>query len=102
MPLFTVYATDVPNSLEKRKIHRPAHFARLQALDAAGQVVLAGPCPIDHADPSAGFTGSLLVLNFPDRAALDAWLAEEPFVLEGIYESVVVKPFIQALPNLNI
>jgi len=98
MPLFTVIATDVPNSLEKRKAHRPAHFARLQALDAAGQLVLAGPCPLDHDNPAAGFSGSLLVLNFPDRAALDAWLAEEPFVLEGIYESVVVKPFIQALP----
>ncbi len=102
MPLFAVYATDIPNSLEKRKIHRPAHFARLQALDALGQVVLAGPCPIDHANPTAGSTGSLLVLNFPDRATLDAWLAEEPFVLEGIYESVVVKPFIQSLPNLNV
>lgn len=102
MPLFTVIATDVPNSLEKRKIHRPAHFARLQALDAAGQVVLAGPCPINHDNPSDGFSGSLLVLNFPDRAALDAWLAEEPFVLEGVYKSVIVKPFIQALPNLNV
>ncbi len=102
MPLFTVIATDIPNSLEKRKLHRPAHFARLQALHAAGQVVLAGPCPIDHDNLTEGFSGSLLVLDFADRATLDAWLAEEPFVLEGIYESVVVKPFIQALPTPNV
>lgn len=102
MPLYTVIATDVPNSLEQRKALRPKHLARLEALQAAGQLVLAGPCPIDHNNPAAGFTGSLLVLNFPDRDALDAWLAEEPFVLEGVYESVVVKPFIQALPNPNV
>lgn len=102
MPLFVVHATDVANSLEKRKALRPKHLARLQALEEAGQLVLAGPCPIDHNDPSAGFTGSLLVLNFPDRAALDVWLAEEPFVLEGVYESVVVKPFIQALPTPHV
>ncbi len=99
MPLFAVYATDFPNSLEKRKAHRSSHFARLQALDAAGQVVLAGPCPVEHDNLSAGFSGSLLVLNFSDRASLDVWLAEEPFVLEGVYESVVVKPFIQVLPT---
>jgi uncharacterized protein len=102
MPLFSIYATDVPNSSQQRKAHRPSHFSRLQALDAAGQVVLAGPCPIDHDDLTAGFSGSLLVLNFPDRATLDAWLAEEPFVLEGVYESVVVKPFIQALPTQTV
>lgn len=102
MPLFTVIATDAPNSLEQRKALRPKHLARLEALQAAGQLVLAGPFPTTHDVPPTGFTGSLLVLNFPDRAALDAWLAEEPFVLEGVYESVVVKPFIQALPNLNV
>jgi uncharacterized protein YciI len=95
MPLFAVYATDVANSIEKRALVRPRHVARLEALHAKGQIILAGPCPTDHNTPPTGFTGSILVLDFPDRATLDAWLAEEPYVLEGIYESVVVKPFIQ-------
>ena len=99
MPLFAVICHDAPNTLDKRLAIRPRHLARLQALQAAGGLVLAGPCPVDHDDPTQGFSGSLLVVNFPDRSALDAWLAEEPFVLEGVYSHVEVKPFRQTLPE---
>lgn len=98
MPLFAITCTDAPNSLEKRLAIRPRHAARIQALNEKGQVVLAGPCPINSEDPSQGCHGSLLVLDFPDRASLDAWLAEEPFVLEGVYTHVDVKPFIKTFP----
>lgn len=96
MPLFAISCTDAPDSLEKRLALRPKHLERLKALHAEGRVVLAGPCPHNHADLSQGFYGSLLVLDFPDRSALDNWLAQEPFVLEGVYASVDVKPFIKA------
>lgn len=96
MPLFAISCTDAPNSLDKRLELRPKHLERLKALHAEGRVVLAGPCPKNHDDLSQGFYGSVLVLDFPDRAALDAWLAEEPFVLAGVYASVDVKPFIKA------
>ena len=96
MPLFAISCTDAPNSLSKRLELRPKHLARLQALHAEGRVVLAGPCPHNHEDLAQGFHGSLLVLDFPDRATLDAWLSEEPFVLAGVYASVDVRPFIKA------
>lgn len=96
MPLFAISCTDAPDSLEKRLALRPKHLERLKALHAEGRVVLAGPCPRNDADLSQGFYGSLLVLDFPDRSALDNWLAQEPFVLEGVYASVDVKPFIKA------
>lgn len=98
MPLFAVTCTDAPNSLPKRLEVRPRHVARLNALNEQGRVVLAGPCPKNANDPSEGFYGSILILDFPDRASLDAWLAEEPFVLEGVYAHVDVKPFIKTLP----
>lgn len=98
MPLFSIVCTDAPNSLEQRLAVRPQHLARLQALHAEGRLVLAGPNPIDHDDLGQGFTGSLLVLEFADRASVDAWLAEEPYALAGVYSSVVVSPFRQVLP----
>ncbi|MEY2862801.1 MAG: hypothetical protein RLY58_508 [Pseudomonadota bacterium] len=98
MPLFTVICHDAPNTLAQRLAIRPRHVARLNALHDAGQVILAGPFPTDHSDTPTGFTGSLLVLDFADRAALDAWLAEEPFLLEGVYSHIDVKPFRQTLP----
>ncbi len=96
MPLFTVSCTDAPNSLEKRLEIRPKHLERLKALHAEGRVILAGPCPKNPEDLSQGFFGSLLVLDFSDRASLDAWLAEEPYLLEGVYSHIDVKPFIKA------
>jgi uncharacterized protein len=99
MPLFAVICHDAPNTLDKRLAIRPRHIARLQALHAEGRLVLAGPCPVDHDDLTRGFTGSLLVVDFTDRTALDVWLAEEPFVLEGVYSHIDIKPFRQALPE---
>ncbi len=98
MPLFAVTCTDAPDSLAKRLEVRPRHVERLKALHANGQIILAGPCPKNPADNTAGFYGSLLVLDFPDRANLDAWLADEPYLLEGVYTHIDVKPFVQVLP----
>ncbi len=98
--LYLIKGDDVPDSLPLRLPARPAHLARLQALQAAGRLVLAGPCPaIDSPDPGpAGFTGSLIVAEFPDLAAAQAWAAADPYVSAGVYAQVTVQPFKQVLP----
>ena len=59
--LYVLIGEDAPNALDKRLAARGEHVARLQALQADGRLVLAGPCPaIDANDPGpAGFTGSV-------------------------------------------
>ena len=59
------------NSLSARLEARPAHAARLKALQDEGRMILAGPFPaIDSPDPGpAGFSGSLIIAEF---ASLDA------------------------------
>ena len=99
MALFSIYCTDNPAKLAKRLEVRPAHVARLQALQANGQLILAGPCPKNPDVLSDGFLGSVLILDFPTRQDLDEWLKDEPYVLEGVYAQVEVRPFIQAFPN---
>ena len=98
--LYAIIAEDIPNSLEKRLANRPAHLARLNALQHQGRLILAGPHPaIDSADPGpAGFTGSLIVAEFSDLAAAKTWAEADPFVSAGVYASVVVKPFRKTLP----
>ena len=99
MPLFVITCTDHEGSLEKRLAVRPQHLARLEKLDAEGRVIVAGAMPKDRENPQAGFYGSTLILDFDTREELDAWLAEEPFLKEGIYASIDVKPFNKALPH---
>ena len=98
--LYAIIAEDIPNSLEKRLVNRPAHLARLTELQNQGRLILAGPLPtIDSADPGpAGFTGSLIVAEFSDLAAAKTWAEADPFVSAGVYANVVVKPFRKTLP----
>jgi len=98
--LYAILSEDVPDSLPKRQVVRPAHLARLQALRNAGRLVLAGPHPaVDAEQPGdAGFTGSLVVAEFPDLASAQAWAEADPYWLNGVYARVTVKPFKQVLP----
>ncbi|WP_285428699.1 YciI family protein [Pseudomonas sp. lyk4-R2A-8] len=98
--LYAIIATDVARSLEKRMSVRPAHVERLKQLQAEGRMVLAGPHPaIESNDPGeAGFTGSLIVAEFPTLAEARAWADADPYVAAGVYDSVVIKPFKQVLP----
>lgn len=98
--LYAILGADRPDSLSDRMAARPAHLARLEALRAEGRLVLAGPHPaIDSDNPGpAGFTGSLIVAEFPSLAAATAWADADPYVAAGVFASVTVKPFRQVLP----
>jgi len=98
--LYAIYAEDHPDSLEKRLANRPAHLARLTELQSQGRLILAGPFPaIDSIDPGpAGFSGSLIVAEFADLTAAQAWAEADPFVSSGVYANVTVKPFRKTLP----
>ena len=99
MPLFVLSCTDREGTLEKRLATRPAHLARLQQLDAEGRLFVAGAMPKDPNNPQAGFYGSTMIVDFDSREALDAWLQDEPFLKEGVYSHIDVKPFNKAFPQ---
>jgi len=97
---YMIVGTDVANSLEKRMSVRPDHVARLKQLKNEGRLILAGPNPaIDSAEPGEdGFTGSLIVAEFESLEAAQAWADDDPYIKAGVYEQVIVKPFIKVLP----
>ncbi|WP_290889448.1 YciI family protein [Arenimonas sp.] len=97
---YLIHGIDLPNSLESRKAHRPAHLARLEALRDQGRLKLAGPLPaIDAEDPGpAGFTGSVIVAEFGSLAEANAWAADDPYLAGGVYARVDVSPFRPVLP----
>ncbi|TCB78770.1 YciI family protein [Acinetobacter sp. ANC 4173] len=99
MPLFVVTCTDQDGTVEKRLAVRPQHLARLEQLDAEGRLIVAGAMPKDPSNPQAGFYGSTIIVNFDSREALDTWLQDEPFLKEGVYAQIEVKPFNKAFPK---
>lgn len=91
---YLIYSEDVSNSLPLRKEARPAHLARLRALNDAGRLLLAGPNPaIDAEDPAdAGFTGSTVIAEFANLGEAQSWADADPYVAAGVYAKVTVKP----------
>ncbi|MFM4757966.1 YciI family protein [Aeromonas caviae] len=92
---YLIYSEDVAGSLPQRKLARPAHLARLQALEDEGRLLTAGPNPaIDAEDPAdAGFTGSTVIADFASQADAQAWADADPYVAAGVYAKVTIKPF---------
>jgi len=99
--LYAIISEDNPDSLELRKQTRPAHLKRLQALQDEGRLLLAGPHPaIDAEDPGpAGFTGSLVVAEFPSLQDASDWASSDPYQTAGVYAKVTVKPFRKVFPQ---
>lgn len=98
--LYAIIAKDREGSLEFRRRVREKHLERLEVLRAEGRLILAGPHPaIDSDDPGpAGFTGSLIVAEFPDLATAESWAAEDPYVTDGVFVEYLVKPFKKVMP----
>ena len=98
--LYAIIGRDSDNSLDKRMAVRPAHLDRVQKLQDAGRLLLAGPFPaVDGEDPGpAGFLGSLIVAEFESLEAARNWAEDDPYVHSGAYASVEVLPFKKVLP----
>jgi len=98
---YFIHAKDRPGSLEARASVRPAHLRRLRDLQEQGRVLTAGPLPaIDSPEPGpAGFSGSLVVVEFDSLEDARAWAEADPYLAAGAYESVEVYPYKPVLPE---
>ena len=54
---------------------------------------------IDSLDPGeSGFTGSLVIAEFPSLEAAEEWASKDPYITAGVYAKTIVKPFKKVLP----
>jgi uncharacterized protein YciI len=97
---YAVISEDHEESLDNRLAARPDHVARLKLLADTGRLLVAGPHPaVDSPDPGpAGFTGSLVVVEFDSLENAQAWADDDPYIAAGVYRKVTVKPFNPVLP----
>ncbi|HZP41229.1 MAG TPA: YciI family protein [Candidatus Binatia bacterium] len=88
--LYVVIGHDAPDAHEKRPRVRPAHLEYLTPLSNAGRIPIAGKL-LDA-------TGSLIVLEADSLAEAWAIVACDPYVTEGVFNCVEVKPFQKVFP----
>jgi len=91
MVQFVVIAYDGTDAgaLDRRMAARPAHLENVKPMVEAGQL-LAGGAILDDA---GRMIGSVTICDFADRAALDRWLATDPYVTGNVWQKIEVKPF---------
>ena len=88
---YAVWATDHPGVLAVRQQVREAHRARLRDPGSHPvQVVTGGPTLDERED---AMNGSLLVIRADSIDAVRRYLAEDPYVLAGVYAQVEVRPW---------
>jgi uncharacterized protein YciI len=90
--LFVATCIDQPNSMELRLSTRPAHLAYLTGLGAR---VKAGGALLSSDRQSV--VGSMLILEGADEAVIEKLLADDPYAQAGLFASVDVKPWRQAV-----
>ena len=83
---FIIRACDGADMLERRMAVRPRHLENMGRI--RDRVVCAGGL----LDDQGRMKGSVLIVDFEDRAALDAYLASEPYIVEHVWERVEVEP----------
>jgi uncharacterized protein YciI len=90
--LFVATCTDKPDHMPMRLETRPAHLAYLNGLGAR---VKAGGALLTPDQKSV--VGSLLILEGESEAEIAGWLADDPYARAGLFASVDVKPWRQAV-----
>lgn len=76
-------------ALERRRDTRPSHLGSIAPLVDAGNVLVGGAILSEVGD----MVGSMLLVEFPGREDVEAWLARDPYVTEGVWRDVEVHPF---------
>ncbi len=90
---FILECEDKDGGLDLRLATRPEHLAYMQSkLD---HIVIAGPI-LD--DVTGNPVGSLIVLDYPDRAGAEDFAANDPYAKVGLFKSSSIRPFRKVLP----
>ena len=90
---FLIRAYDGAGKLDKRMEVRPRHLEGMKKL--GDHIVCAGGL----LDDEGKMKGSALVLNFESRKELDEYIANEPYVVEKVWEKIEVETINVVIAN---
>jgi hypothetical protein len=86
--LIVAYDGKDADTPSRRKRTRPAHLEGIKPMVEKGELIIGGGI----LNPAEEMIGSTLIMQYPSRAELDAWLAREPYVVNGVWEDIQVMP----------
>ena len=76
-------------ALQRRMTTRPRHLEGARKLKTEGHYVTGGAI----LDDEGRMKGSVMILQFETEEAFRDWYTHEPYITEGVWKSIEVKPF---------
>ncbi|MBM3564688.1 MAG: hypothetical protein FJX42_01060 [Alphaproteobacteria bacterium] len=76
-------------ALDRRMKAREAHLAGAKQMKQDGRMLMGGAMM----DDAGKMIGSVMVVDFPDRARLDAWLKNDPYTTGDVWQKIEVRPY---------
>ena len=92
--IYVITCVDKPGHGAVRKENRTAHLAYLR--DAGDTLFAAGPTLTDDA---SRVTGSVIMVDLPDKQAAETFAANDPYAQAGVFESVTIKAWKKVFPE---
>jgi uncharacterized protein len=74
---------------ERRKKIRPFHLSGAKLLKEKNQFITGGAILSDDGQ----MTGSVMILQFETEEDFQDWYKKEPYITEGVWQNIEVKPF---------
>jgi len=90
---FLIRAYDGKGKLDKRMEVRPRHLEGMKKLNE--HIICAGGL----LDEEGKMKGSSLIMDFDNREQLDEYIANEPYVVENVWEKIEVEPINVVIAN---
>ena len=90
---FLIRAYDGEGKLDKRMEVRPRHLEGMKKLSE--HIISAGGL----LDEDGKMKGSALIMDFKSRKELDEYIVNEPYVLENVWDKIVIEPINVVIAN---
>ncbi|MFK7844427.1 MAG: YciI family protein [Rhodothermales bacterium] len=86
---YALICRDTPKALEKRLAARIEHLEKIHSMKGDGIIIDGGGILDDNGE----MIGSVVLCDFPNRAALDDYLKNEIYVRNGVWQDIEILPF---------
>ncbi len=94
--ILTAFDGTDDGALDRRMAVRGEHLEKIEILKKSGEFLFGGAI----LDVAGKMIGSTIVYEFPDRAALDKKLKDEPYLTKGVWKKIEIHPFRMAKHNV--
>ena len=91
---FVILTTDKPNSAHIRQAARPAH---LEYAERFGEQIVAAGATLT--DDGQAMTGSFLLVDMADCAAVDEVVRNDSYVKAGLFERLEIRRWLKVVFN---